>query len=173
MRPVSRRASTVLALSSALVLVAAVSANAIPVAGHQKVVNEKAGKYKMKGDLIGKWKLTTFRIVDTKPVLRIKGTEKFNGCLDTSGDRSCEGEPTGVMYFKFRYWAQFDDDGQILLGACAHPVTGGKGAFAGATGFLAMFDTPLNKPPFFKTRYEGEINLAGSARPGPSAPPHC
>ena len=44
--------------------------------------------------------------------------------------------------FSFKYWAQFDEQGALVWGTCTHPITGGTGAFAGATGVLAMVDTP-------------------------------
>jgi hypothetical protein len=75
------------------------------------------------------------------------------------------------MYFSFRYWAQLTDDGELILGACLPPVTGGKGGFAGANGFLGMVDTPTNKPPFSKTRYERSPSPDRRSRVGRSA--HC
>lgn len=52
------------------------------------------------------------------------------------------------------------------VGTCAHPVTGGTGDFAGATGFLMMVDTPIKKAPFVKTEYEGIITLSGPSLRG-------
>ncbi len=155
---VSRIAATVV-LSAVVVLVAVTPAGATSVSGKQKVVNENAGKYKMKGDMLGKFKVTAFRPLHTHPTYKAKGTEKFNGCIDRDRDRSCEGDPSGKLFFKFRYWALFDDDGLVTLGTCSHRIVEGTGAFAGATGFLMMVDTPTGSPPFFKTAYEGDINL--------------
>jgi hypothetical protein len=95
-------------------------------------------------------------------VFRGKGTESFKGCIDRKLDGSCAGDPTGTMKFSFRYWAKFDANDAVQLGTCAHPVTGGTGDFAGATGFLMMVDTPINNAPFVKTQYEGVITLSGS-----------
>lgn len=100
------------------------------------------------------------------PVFKAKGRERFNGCIDSDRDRSCNGEVTGRLFFKFRYWARFGDgDQQLELGTCAHRVTGGTDGFAGATGFLMMVDTPNGSPVGFKTHYEGEINLGLNAKP--------
>ncbi len=160
-------------LSALVVLVAAAPAGAISVSGKQKVVNENAGKYKMKGDLLGKWKITAFRQIHTSPTYKAKGKEKFNGCIDTDRDRSCAGEPSGKLFFKFRYWAVFDDDDTVALGTCAHRIVGGDGAFTGATGFLQMVDTPIGSPPFFKTHYEGDINFGSGRAAAPEMPASC
>lgn len=150
-------------------LSAAASAGAISVAGEQfsvsgkqTVVNEQAGTSRMSGGLVGNWKVTSFKELASKPVFRGKGTESFKGCIDRKLDGSCAGDPTGTMKFSFRYWAKFDPNDAVQLGTCAHPVTGGTGDFAGATGFLMMVDTPINNAPFVKTQYEGVITLSGS-----------
>lgn len=104
-----------------------------------------------------------------------KGTESFTGCLDRGRDSSCAGDPIGQLKFKFRYWGKFGKGDALQLGTCAHPVTGGTGDFAGATGFLMMVDVPIKKAPFVETSYEGVITLAGSpaaARAG-TAPVPC
>ena len=158
---------------AALLFGTAATANAMYVSGQQKLVNERAGKFKMKGDLLGKWKITKFKQTHNAPVFKGKGTEKFNGCIDLNGDRACDGDPSGVMKFRFRYWGSFNDDGSINLGACAHPVVGGKGSFAGASGFLMMVDRPKKGKPFVKTHYEGEIDLAGSGARAGDPPRGC
>ena len=150
-------------------LLVAAPAGEISVSGKQKVVNGNAGKYKMKGDLLGKWKITKFKQLHAPPHFKGKGKERFNGCIDTDRDRSCSGEPSGKMCSKFRYWAQVDDQGAVQLGTCAHRVTGGTGSFASASGFVMMVDTPIGSPPFIKTHYEGEINL-GQGRAAPDGP---
>jgi hypothetical protein len=65
------------------------------------------------------------------------------------------------LTFSFRYWAKLGNKGAVKLATCAHPVTGGKDDFADATGFLMMVDTPIKKPPFTVTQYEGVITLGG------------
>ena len=169
------RFTILVVLSSAVALVAAAPASAGYVSGQQKLVNERAGKFKMKGDLIGKFKITSFKVTHQNPVFKAKGKEKFKGCIDVDGDRSCKGDPSGVMRFRFRFWGVFGDEGETLLGTCAHPVTGGKGDFEDATGFLMMVDRPKSKAPFVKTHYEGVIDLHGSAGRVASegTPPHC
>ena len=162
------------ALPIAVALIAVPTAGATYVKGHQKIVNERAGKFRMKGDLIGKFRVTAFHERRTKPFYNARGKERFNGCLDINQDRSCAGDPSGKLFFKFRYWAKFDEDGAIQLGTCAHRVVDGEGGFAGATGFLQMVDIPIGSAPFVKTSYEGEIVLAGFGRATrPSGPGSC
>jgi hypothetical protein len=161
-------------------LLAATSAGATPVSGEQFLVSgrqtplKKAGTYRMQGGLIGSWKITSFKEVGSKPVFRGKGTETFQGCLDRQRDGSCAGDPNGTLSFSFRYWAKVDHQNAVQLGTCAHPITGGTGGFAGATGFLMMVDLPIKKAPFVTTQYEGIITLGSSllsARVGAPASP--
>jgi hypothetical protein len=170
-----KRVSICLSLAVAFVLslVVAVPAEAQFVSGQQTIVNANAGKFKMKGGLIGNWAITSFKQLSVKPVFKIKGTEKFDGCMDVNRDRSCQGDPTGTLTFKFVFWGHFqggDPSKAEQLGTCAHPVTGGTGGFATASGFLMMVDTPIGKPPFIKTHYEGVINLTPTARPRAATP---
>ncbi len=176
MRGTLRRVGAVGALSIAVALIVAAPANAASVSGAQKVVNEAKGKFEMVGSLIGKFKVTTFKAIHDSPTFKAKGTEKFNGCLDQDGNGSCAGDPSGKLFFKFTYWAQFNEDGTPILGTCAHRITGGTGSFINAAGFLMMVDTPQSKPPGFKTHYEGTINLrrgGRSASDSSAPPPHC
>lgn len=142
---------------------ATVSGEQFAVSGKQSVVNEGAGTYKMSGGLLGDWKITSFTELAQKPVFKGKGTERFKGCIDRKRDGSCTGDPSGTLRFKFRYWAKIGKGGALELGTCAHPVTGGTGDFAGATGFLMMVDTPTKKAPFVETSYEGVITLGSAA----------
>lgn len=168
--------TTIAALLSATAAVAlTVAGEQFAVAGKQTVVNEKAGTAKMSGGLLGNWKITSFKETAQKPVFKGKGTESFSGCIDRMLDGSCAGDPSGTLRFKFRYWGKFGKGDTLELGTCAHPVTGGSGDFAGASGFLMMVDTPTKKAPFVETSYEGVITLSGpatSARLG-SAPNPC
>jgi hypothetical protein len=152
-----------------------VSGEQFSVAGKQTVVNEAASTYKMSGGLLGEWKITSFTETAAKPVFKGKGTESFKGCIDRKLDGSCAGDPSGTLKFKFRYWGKFGKGDKLELGTCAHPVTGGTGDFAGATGFLMMVDTPTKKAPFVETQYEGVITLAASATSAraSTAPPRC
>jgi hypothetical protein len=142
---------------------ASVTAEQFPVSGKQTALNEKAGTFKMSGGLVGTWKITSFKEVASKPVFKAKGTESFNGCVDRNHDGSCAGEPSGTMKFSFRYWAKFSNKDAVQLGTCAHPVTGGSGDFAGASGFLMMVDTPIGKAPFVQTHYQGVITIGTPA----------
>ena len=158
-------------LAAAALLVSAAPASATYVSGKQTLV--KGNKYTMAGGLVGSWAITSFKVTKQKPVLKGKGTESFNGCMDLGHDGSCTGDPSGTMDFSFKYWAKISKDGErVELGTCAHPVVSGTGGFAGATGFLIMVDTPIKKKPFIKTHYEGDINLVGT-RSAPPAPRHC
>jgi hypothetical protein len=154
-------------------LVAAAPAGATYVSGKQ--IPTGFNKYEMTGGLLGKWKVTKFKAIrEGGRVFKGKGEEKFNGCLDADRDKSCDGEVTGQLYFKFTYWGSFGDDGFINLGTCAHRVTDGKEGFAGASGFLMMVDTPApGSDNGFKTHYEGDINLqlnrGGAAPDGPGS----
>jgi hypothetical protein len=157
------RRSTALALAAAgaaLALAApAGAATTYVVSGSQTAVDENAGTYKMSGSLVGDWQQTSFTALATSPLFRGKGTELFTGCLDRARDGSCTGDPAGTLSIKFRYVAQYTAAGELLLGACTHPVIGGTGAFAGATGALLMVDTPT--PTGVVTRYAGTITLNG------------
>jgi hypothetical protein len=154
-------APTVLAVAAALTLAApAGAATAYQVSGTQTVVDETAGTYKMHGSLVGDWSFTSYTEIATSPIYRAKGTELFSGCLDVRRDGSCKGDPSGTLQFKFKYWAQFDAQGGLVWGTCTHPITGGTGAFAGATGVLAMVDTPT--PQGVSTSYIGNVTLRGS-----------
>ena len=88
--------------------------------------------------------------------------EKFNGCVDVNKDGSCNGDPSGVLKFKFRYWASVSEDDELQLGTCAHRIVKAKGGLKGASGFLMMVDTPISSRPGFKTHYEGVIELGDS-----------
>jgi hypothetical protein len=169
-----RRIASLVLLVAAMVLVWASPAGATYVTGKQTIVSEKKGTFKMAGGLIGSWAITSFKVLKLKPVFQAKGTESFNGCLDAGHDGSCTADPSGTMNFTFRYWAKITGDDKVQLGTCAHPVAGGTGGFATATGFLMFVDTPIKKPPFTKTHYEGDINLTGvRAASSAHAPRSC
>jgi hypothetical protein len=156
------RRSTVLAVivAGAMLGLAAQAgaASTYIVSGSQTVVDEAAGSFKMSGSLLGDWQFTSFTEIATSPLYRAKGTELFTGCLDRARDGSCGAhDPSGTLSFSFRYWAQFTSGGQLVWGACTHPITGGTEAFAGAAGDLLMVDTPT--PEGTKTRYVGRVTL--------------
>jgi hypothetical protein len=95
------------------------------------------------------------------------GRERFVGCLDANHDGSCNaGEPAGAMRFSFVYWAAFDPaSGALLKGRCVHPIIGGAGSFAHASGVVFMRDTPIDGG--VRTTYTG--TLAYDASDAPSA----
>lgn len=149
------------------------SGQGFTVAGKQIAVNEEEGIYKMNGGLVGSWQVTSFKEMSASPVFKAKGTESFEGCVDRKLDGSCAGDPTGTLKFSFRYWGKFGKGDKLELGTCAHPVTGGTGAFQGATGFLMMVDLPTKKAPFEITEYEGVITLAGASARASAVPRSC
>jgi len=111
--------------------------------------------------LIGRWRTTSFQFGVFTPsgVVTGTGTEAFDGCLDANGDASCGGsEPTGTLEFSFEYSAKFDPITFAQQhGRCHHPITGGTGDFAGATGGLHFKDDPVNGCSY----YSGHLTLGG------------
>ncbi len=176
-----RRSAVPILAAAAAALALAASASAATtyqVSGKQTIVDEAAGKYAMHGSLVGDWTITSFTEIAKAPVYQAKGTELFAGCLDAGRDGSCKGDPAGKLRFDFKYWAQFDAQGGLIWGSCYHPITGGTGAFAGATGVIAMVDTPTAQG--VSTSYIGNVTLKGSkgrtharARAASSAAPAC
>jgi hypothetical protein len=160
-----------LLLAVALTLIAVPAADALYVKGHQTAVG--GPKYEMTGGLVGKWKITKFHPqFQHGQLFKAKGQEKFNGCVDLARDGSCAGDPTGKLWFKFRYWAQLAGQGEdVALGACAHRIFASSGGLTGTTGFLMMVDTPVKGG--LKTHYEGDINVPGFARAGAGEAPSC
>jgi hypothetical protein len=85
----------------AIMLVAAPAAHALYVKGHQVPDGTSGVKYKMTGGLKGKWKITNFHVKhERRHLLKIKGTERFVGCVDVARDGSCAGDPGGKLYFR-------------------------------------------------------------------------
>ena len=148
-------------VAAVLVFAAPAGAKTYAVAGKQIAVNENQGKYKMKGGLVGKWQMTSFKEIATSPLYRGKGTEEFKGCIDRRRDGSCAGDPSGTLSFRFLYWALFGPGDSLVWGSCWHPITGGSGDFAGARGVLTFVDTPTGKG--VKTAYVGNVTI-GDAR---------
>ncbi|WP_157592319.1 hypothetical protein [Solirubrobacter soli] len=159
--------STVVAATATLVLaVSATAATTYQVAGQSIVVDQDTGKTVMRGGLIGDWYYTSAETIATSPLLYVKGTEAFVGCLDRKLNGKCnKGDPWGTLFFRFDYWAQYDAQQNLVWGTCTHPITGGTGAFAGAAGVLAMVDTQT--PQGVQTAYIGNVTLSratGSSR---------
>jgi hypothetical protein len=113
----------------------------------------------VEGDLIGYWWTTTFDLgVATRSgVVTGSGTERFDGCRDANGNGVCDGsDPAGSLYLTFTYSGKFDPVTFALLhGRCNHPIAGGTGGFAGATGVIQMHDDPATGC----TYYRGHLTL--------------
>ena len=111
-------------------------------------------------DLIGYWWTTTFElgVVTTSGVVHGEGNERFDGCLDANENGVCDpSDPAGSLYLTFTYSGKFDPETFALLhGRCHHPITGGSGGFAGATGVIQMRDDPVTGC----TYYRGHLKLA-------------
>jgi hypothetical protein len=95
----------------------------------------------------------------------------LNGCIDR---RPRDGECTrrdhrGELHLAFLHWASFDLDGNLIKGQCVHPITGGKGAFAGARGVLRMVDRPVGDR--VRTTYRGHIRLNAVSTEGDADTP--
>ena len=139
----------------------ATSAQARSVSGTQTVLDENAGTFRMHGDLVGLWKITSFKEVATTPLYRARGTERFRGCIDRGHDGSCAGDPSGTLRMKFRYWALFGPGDALRGGACWHPIVGGTGAFRHARGAFEMLDVPTADG--VETHYAGDIRRRAGA----------
>lgn len=166
----------VLAIVSLAVLLLTTAADAATyrVSGRQTTVNEDKGKFRMHGGLIGPWRITSFKQISTDPIYRAQGTERFRGCLNVDRDRSCKGDPSGTLSFRFIYWAQFASDGSLVWGSCLHPVTDGSDDFDGATGVISMVDTPTKNG--VRTDYTGNITIGSHPKSAPAdtaAAAHC
>jgi hypothetical protein len=93
-------------------------------------------------------------------IFHFSGTEHFTGCLDVDGDGLCAGQdPTGTLFFTFTFTAQFDvATGNEIRGRCHHPIVGGTGDFAGATGVL-NFKDDVSNPAFVTSPYMGHVTF--------------
>lgn len=111
--------------------------------------------------LIGWWRTKTFDfgVLTASGVFTATGTEEFEGCLDANGDRSCgASEPSGTLRFSFEASGKFDlATFEELHGRCHHPITGGSGDFAGATGVFRFKDDPVAGCAY----YSGHLTLGG------------
>lgn len=111
--------------------------------------------------LIGNWRTTSFvlNVLTPSGVVTGSGTEEFEGCLDANGDASCGAtEPTGTLSFSFISSAKYDlATFAEEHGRCHHPITGGTGDFAGATGVLRFTDDPVVGCAY----YSGHLTLGG------------
>ena len=147
----------------ALALAAPASGKTHRLSGTQKVIDEEAGTYKMRGSLVGDWSTTSVEEVPDPTYFHARGTELFEGCLDRRRDRSCKRDPKGSLSFTFDFWALFAsaEPDSLVWGACWHPIVEGTGDFAGAQGVVMFVDTPTDKG--VKTKYIGNVTLRGHA----------
>jgi hypothetical protein len=105
----------------------------------------------MTGGLIGCWyedtsnlRKATLSASGTYELI-YSGTEHFTGCLDVDGDRQCSGDPKGTLYFTYTFTTLIDSLTLAeIRGRCHHPVVGGTGDFANATGVLNFHDDVTN-----------------------------
>ena len=127
--------------------------------------------------LIGWWRTTSFQlgVITPSGVVTGTGTEEFEGCLDANGDASCGGsEPAGTLRFSFESSAKYD---LVTFaqehGRCHHPITGGTGDFAGATGVLTVQGRPGRRVLVLLRSPDAGGMSATARRPGALRPPHC
>ena len=121
------------------------------------------GGYAMTGALVGCWWIDTFETKSSpdKSHYRATGEEHFEGCL---------GAVCGSFTTRYQFTAKTDGPWPTsaeLHGRCHHPVTGGTGGFAGASGQISFHDVVDVSPPFYP--YWGNVHLATGAT-GASAP---
>ncbi|MET1006115.1 MAG: hypothetical protein ABWX96_11225 [Propionibacteriaceae bacterium] len=135
----------------------------VQVSGQLVPVDLENGIYDVKGELIGTW---TFPPAETSTYyqsstrLYQKGTEYFDGCLNTDGDDKCDrSEPSGRWRSDYIYWASLDRGGRLIEGGCIHPLNGGSGAFTGVRGLLQMTDVYASTAAGSTAIYQGEVIL--------------
>ncbi|MFL5842678.1 MAG: hypothetical protein ACJ77Z_19695 [Thermoleophilaceae bacterium] len=156
---------TAVAVAAVVAVSVAVPAFAVTyqVSGQQIVDNPAGTKFHMTGGLVGQWRITSFKQLATKPLIRARGTERFVGCIDVARDGNCTGDPTGSLRLTFRYWAKPGSKANtIAWGSCWHPIGSGTGAFKGTTGVLTMVDTPLADGTL-QTDYVGNVTIGANA----------
>jgi hypothetical protein len=144
----------------------------VHVAGRQIPVDLANGLYEMRGSLVGDWRYIPKEVLHNTPTLYAEaGVEVFSGCIDLRPrDAKCtRSDDRGELHLAFLYWASFDNGGNLIKGQCVHPITGGKGVFAGARGVLRMVDTPVDDQ--VKTSYRGNIRLNAVPREGDAKTP--
>ena len=130
------------------------------IAGSQNCEGADAGTYRMAGALVGCWYTVTFDVVQENDnpggKFKASGTEQFVGCLNTNGNATCDpGEPSGTFDTTFVFTAKFAPTGDEIHGRCHHPIVGGTGAFAGASGGISFKDIPSEG----RFPYHGELKI--------------
>ncbi|MEJ7691256.1 MAG: hypothetical protein WKF76_12940 [Nocardioidaceae bacterium] len=142
------------------------------VAGRQIPVDLDNGLYEMRGSLVGDWHYIPKEVLHNRRTLYVEsGVEVFNGCIDRAqGMASAPGATIAASCIwpscigRAMTWAAISSKANA-----AHPVTGGKGTFAGARGLLGMVDRPVGDQ--VKTTYRGHIVLNVSPTEGDADTP--
>jgi hypothetical protein len=123
--------------------------------------------FTMTGGLVGCWyeDTGTPTLDQVTPsgleIVHFSGTEHFTGCLDLDGDGACAGDPTGTLFFTFTFTGQYVAGTNAAIeirGRCHHPIVGGTGDFAGATGVL-NFKDDVSNPAFVLSPYMGHVDF--------------
>jgi hypothetical protein len=115
------------------------------------------GGYAMTGALEGCWWIDTFETTSdpVKSHYVATGTEHFTGWL---------GSAFGTFSTTYRFTAKTDGPWPTsaeIHGRCHHPITGGTGDFAGASGEISFHDVVDVSPPFYP--YWGNVRLAAGS----------
>lgn len=110
--------------------------------------------YERTGSLQGCWWIDTFQTTSDpdKSHFRATGTEHFTGCL---------GSICGTFYTTYSFTAKTDGPwptGAEIHGRCHHPIVGGTGGFADASGEISFHDVVDVSPPYYP--YVGSVHLA-------------
>ena len=137
----------------------------VHVAGRQIPVDVANGLWEMRGALVGEWHAVPTTVLHSDPnrptlVLRRRrrGFHRLHR-PPSKGRQVTARDHRGELHATFLTWASFESDGATLIkGHCVHPITGGKGAFAGARGLIKHWSTrPVDDQ--IKTTYSGYIVL--------------
>ena len=152
------------ALVAVVAAQAAAGAGATVVRGDQLLAGASncpaadAFTYRMAGGLVGCWYTDSGEVRNATPsgVVIVSGTEHFVGCLNTNGNQTCDpGEPTGTFNTTYTFSSKYAASGDEIHGRCHHPIIGGTGGFARASGELSFTDIPSEG----RFPYHGPINL--------------
>jgi hypothetical protein len=128
------------------------------LAGASNCPNADPFTYRMAGDLVGCWYTDSGEVRNATPsgAVMVSGTEHFVGCLNTNGNQTCDqGEPYGTFNTTYTFTSKYAATGKEIHGRCHHPIVGGTGGFAGASGELSFTDIPSEG----RFPYHGPIRL--------------
>ncbi|HJU48377.1 MAG TPA: hypothetical protein VJ689_09600 [Gaiellaceae bacterium] len=130
----------------------------------------------MQGSLVGTWTTevdwSSFQYNQASGVMKFEVSEAFTGTVNRIGSGSDTLFFKGYVVQRFKPGTPLgpgdptnpapgttDDAGMWIGGSCLHPITGGTGAFQGATGAIYFRDIHY----FYDSNYWGIIRLrAGS-----------